>query len=144
MAFYLLISAIAFLILFFAIKKYTLKLDEQTLLEPIKNDIYSEFCDLINEEIRNVKNNLLRGTFTLQNENHKDEFLENLSNMSRKLNHIQTMNLSKKSNALWEEALFEFLKEFEKLNEQYLNDSEKINDSIRTSLQEKFSNLTKS
>ncbi|AJD05214.1 hypothetical protein A0U20_06070 [Campylobacter lari] len=144
MAFYLLISAIAFLILFFAIKKYTLKLDEQALLEPIKNDIYSEFCDLINEEIRNIKNNLLRGTFTLQNENHKDEFLENLSNMSRKLNHIQTMNLSKKSNALWEEALFEFLKEFEKLNEQYLNDSEKINDSIRTSLQEKFSNLTKS
>ncbi|WP_258108778.1 hypothetical protein [Campylobacter lari] len=144
MAFYLLISAVAFLILFFAIKKYTLKLDEQALLEPIKNDIYSEFCDLINEEIRNFKNNLLRGTFTLQNENHKDEFLENLSNMSRKLNHIQTMNLSKKSNALWEEALFEFLKEFEKLNEQYLNDSEKINDSIRTSLQEKFSNLTKS
>ncbi len=144
MAFYLLISAIAFLILFFAIKKYTLKLDEQALLEPIKNDIYSEFCDLINEEIRNIKNNLLQNAFTLQNENHKDEFLENLSNMSRKLNHIQTMNLSKKSNALWEDALFEFLKEFEKLNEQYLNDSEKINDSIRTSLQEKFSNLTKS
>ncbi|EAJ5681983.1 hypothetical protein BXA13_06660 [Campylobacter lari] len=143
MAFYLLISAIAFLILFFAIKKYTLKLDEQALLEPIKNDIYPEFCDLINEEIRNIKNNLLQDTFTLQNENHKDEFLENLSDMSRKLNHIQTMNLSKKNSALWEETLFEFLKEFEKLNEQYLNDSEKINDSIRTSLQEKFSNLTK-
>ncbi|EAK9857714.1 hypothetical protein XK07_06225 [Campylobacter lari] len=143
MAFYLLISAIAFLILFFAIKKYTLKLDEQALLEPIKNDIYPEFCDLINEEIRNIKNNLLQNTFTLQNENHKDEFLENLSDMSRKLNHIQTMNLSKKNSALWEETLFEFLKEFEKLNEQYLNDSEKINDSIRTSLQEKFSNLTK-
>lgn len=143
MAFYLLISAIAFLILFFAIKKYTLKLDEQALLEPIKNDIYPEFCDLINEEIRNIKNNLLQDTFTLQNENYKDEFLENLSDMSRKLNHIQTMNLSKKNSALWEETLFEFLKEFEKLNEQYLNDSEKINDSIRTSLQEKFSNLTK-
>ncbi|EGK8084246.1 hypothetical protein IO401_000475 [Campylobacter lari] len=143
MAFYLLISVIAFLILFFAIKKYTLKLDEQALLEPIKNDIYPEFCDLINEEIRNIKNNLLQDTFTLQNENHKDEFLENLSDMSRKLNHIQTMNLSKKNSALWEETLFEFLKEFEKLNEQYLNDSEKINDSIRTSLQEKFSNLTK-
>ncbi|EAK0822901.1 hypothetical protein A0Z38_02395 [Campylobacter lari] len=143
MVFYLLISAIAFLILFFAIKKYTLKLDKQALLEPIKNDIYPEFCDLINEEIRNIKNNLLQDTFTLQNENHKDEFLENLSDMSRKLNHIQTMNLSKKNSALWEETLFEFLKEFEKLNEQYLNDSEKINDSVRTSLQEKFSNLTK-
>ncbi|HEG2606472.1 hypothetical protein [Campylobacter sp. W0066.1] len=143
MAFYLLISAIAFLILFFAIKKYTLKLDEQALLEPIKNDIYPEFCDLINEEIRNIKNNLLQNTFTLQNENHKDEFLENLSDMSRKLNHIQTMNLSKKNSALWEETLFEFLKEFENLNEQYLNNGEKINDSMRTSLQEKFSNLTK-
>ncbi|AJC89568.1 hypothetical protein L8Y64_05930 [Campylobacter lari] len=143
MVFYLLISAIAFLILFFSIKKYTLKLDEQALLEPIKNDIYPEFCDLINEEIRNIKNSLLQNTFTLQNENNKDKFLENLSNMSRKLNHIQTMNLSKKSNALWEEALFGFLKELEKLNEQYLKNSDEINDSIRTSLQEKFSNLTK-
>ncbi|EAI1582181.1 hypothetical protein LDI20_000522 [Campylobacter lari] len=143
MTFYLLISVIAFLILFFAIKKYTLNLDEQTLLEPIKSDIYPEFCDLINEEIRNIKNNLLQNTFTLQNENNKDEFLENLSDMSRKLNHIQTMNLSKKSNALWEKALFGFLKELEKLNEQYLKNSDEINDSIRTSLQEKFSNLTK-
>ncbi|EAI3896924.1 hypothetical protein BXA15_04910 [Campylobacter lari] len=143
MVFYLLISTIAFLILFFSIKKYTLKLDEQALLEPIKNDIYPEFCDLINEEIRNIKNSLLQNTFTLQNENNKDKFLENLSNMSRKLKHIQTMNLSKKSNALWEEALFGFLKELEKLNEQYLKNSDEINDSIRTSLQEKFSNLTK-
>ncbi|HEC1768165.1 TPA: hypothetical protein R1730_000378, partial [Campylobacter lari] len=111
MTFYILVSAIAFLILFFAVKKYTLKLDEQALLEPIKNDIYPEFCDLINEEIRNIKNNLLQNTFTLQDENYKDEFLENLSNMSRKLNHIQTMNLSKRNNALWEETLFGFLKE---------------------------------
>ncbi len=143
MVFYFLISALAFLVLFFAIKKYTLKLDEQSLLEPIKNDIYPEFCDLINEEIRNIKNNLLQNTFTLQNENYKDEFLENLSDMSRKLNHIQTMNLSKKNNALWEETLFNFLKELENLNKQFLNDSEKINDLIRFSLQEKFSNLTK-
>ncbi|EAJ6151194.1 hypothetical protein BXA08_06065 [Campylobacter lari] len=143
MVFYILISALAFLVLFFAIKKYTLKLDEQSLLEPIKNDIYPEFCDLINEEIRNIKNNLLQNTFTLQNENYKDEFLENLSDMSRKLNHIQTMNLSKKNNALWEETLFNFLKELENLNKQFLNDSEKINDLIRFSLQEKFSNLTK-
>ncbi|OCX42431.1 hypothetical protein A7X81_04955 [Campylobacter ornithocola] len=143
MIFYLLISAIAFLVLFFAIKKYTLKLDEQTLLEPIKNNIYPEFCDLINDEIRNIKNNLLQNTFTLKNENHKDDFLENLSDMSRKLNHIQTMNLSKKNNALWEETLFDFLKEFENLNKQYLNDSERINDEIRNSLQGKFSNLTK-
>ncbi|MCV3395156.1 hypothetical protein L8V93_03200 [Campylobacter lari] len=143
MVFYLLVSAIAFLILFFAIKKYILKLDEQVLLEPIKNDIYPEFCDLINKEIRNIKNSLLQNTFTLQNENHKDEFLENLSDMSRKLNHIQTMNLSKKNSTLWEEALFDFLKELEKLNEQYLKNSDEINDSIRTSLQEKFSNLTK-
>ncbi|MCV3548491.1 hypothetical protein L8X97_03405 [Campylobacter sp. CNRCH_2013_0671h] len=144
MTFYILVSAITFLILFFAIKKYTLKLDEQALLEPIKNDIYPEFCDLINEEIRNIKNNLLQNTFTLQDENYKDEFLENLSNMSRKLNHIQTMNLSKRNNALWEETLFGFLKELEELNKQYLNDNEKINDEIRNSLQEKFYNLTKS
>ncbi|AJC86674.1 hypothetical protein [Campylobacter sp. RM16704] len=143
MTFYLLISAIAFLILFFAIKNYTLKLDEKKLIEPIKTNIYPEFCDLINEEMRKIKNKVLQKEIQLKDENKNDEFLEILSDMSRKLNHIQTMNLSKKNNILWEETLFDFLKELESVNEKYINCYEEINEEVRNSLQDKFYNLTK-
>lgn len=143
MAFYILISAIAFLILFFAIKKYTLKLDEKTLLEPIKTNLYPEFCDLINDEIRNIKNQLLQDEIKLKEQEQKEQFLETLSDMSRKLNHLQTMNLSKKDDALWQEMLFNFLSELEELNKQYLLNNQEINDNIRNSLQEKFTNLSK-
>ncbi|EOI9787372.1 hypothetical protein ACMYID_001687, partial [Campylobacter jejuni] len=37
---YLLIAALSFLALYFAVKKLTLNIDERTLLEPIKMDIY--------------------------------------------------------------------------------------------------------
>ncbi|ELA5075103.1 hypothetical protein ACLQXB_000723, partial [Campylobacter jejuni] len=46
---YLLIAALSFLALYFAVKKLTLNIDERTLLEPIKMDIYPKFCDLIDE-----------------------------------------------------------------------------------------------
>ncbi|EOH6883651.1 hypothetical protein ACMC04_000539, partial [Campylobacter jejuni] len=49
---YLLITALSFLALYFAVKKLTLNIDEQTLLEPIKMDVYPKFCDLIDEKIR--------------------------------------------------------------------------------------------
>ncbi|MBF7045744.1 hypothetical protein [Campylobacter volucris] len=143
MAFYILISAIAFLILFFAIKKYTLNLDEKALLEPIKTNLYPEFCDLINEEMRNIKNQLLQDEIKLKEQEQKEQFLEALSDMSRKLNHLQTMNLSKKDDALWQEMLFNFLSELEELNKQYLLNAQEINDVIRNSLQEKFTNLSK-
>ncbi|MBF7042386.1 hypothetical protein IY971_03090 [Campylobacter volucris] len=143
MAFYILISAIAFLILFFAIKKYTLNLDEKALLEPIKTNLYPEFCDLINEEMRNIKNQLLQDEIKLKEQEQKEQFLEALSDMSRKLNHLQTMNLSKKDDALWQEMLFNFLSGLEELNKQYLLNAQEINDVIRNSLQEKFTNLSK-
>lgn len=52
---YLLIAALSFLALYFAVKKLTLNIDEQTLLEPIKMDIYPKFCDLIDEKSENLK-----------------------------------------------------------------------------------------
>lgn len=40
---YLLIAALSFLLLYFALKKLTLNIDEKALLEPIKSDIYPKF-----------------------------------------------------------------------------------------------------
>ncbi|MCR6594832.1 hypothetical protein [Campylobacter insulaenigrae] len=143
MTFYLLVSAIAFLVLIYSVKKYTLNLDKKSLLEPIKTNIYPEFCDLINEKIRLLKTQLLNSEIGLKNNTDKEYFLENLSNMSRKLNHIQTMNLSNKSDTIWQNELFLFLKELENLLIDFIQDGEKLSDELRMYLMNKFNELQK-
>ncbi|WP_279176502.1 hypothetical protein [Campylobacter insulaenigrae] len=143
MTFYLLVSAIAFLVLIYSVKKYTLNLDKKSLLEPIKTNIYPEFCDLINEKIRLLKTQLLNSEIELKNNTDKEYFLENLSNMSRKLNHIQTMNLSNKSDTIWQNELFLFLKELENLLIDFIQDGEKLSDELRIYLMNKFNELQK-
>ncbi len=143
MTFYILISAIAFLTLLYSIKKYTLNLDEKALLEPIKIAVYPEFCDLINEKIRLFKTQLLNNEIELKNATEKEYFLESLSNMSRKLNHIQTMNLSNKNNAMWQNELFLFLKELEDLLTNFIQNGEKLSDELRVYLMDEFHRLQK-
>lgn len=63
---YLLIAALSFLALYFAVKKLTLNIDEQTLLEPIKMDVYPKFCDLIDEKIREFKENVQNANLALK------------------------------------------------------------------------------
>lgn len=63
---YLLIAALSFLALYFAVKKLTLNIDERTLLEPIKMDIYPKFCDLIDEKIREFKENVQNANLALK------------------------------------------------------------------------------
>ncbi len=107
---YLLIAALSFLALYFAVKKLTLNIDEQTLLEPIKMDIYPKFCDLIDEKIREFKENVQNANLALKISNQKDEFLEKLGDLSRELTFIQTMNLSNKNDSIWQNELFFFFK----------------------------------
>ena len=105
---YLLIAALSFLILYFAVKKLSLNIDEQTLLEPIKTDIYPKFCDLIDEKIREFKENIQNANLKLKNPDQKDEFLEKLGDLSRELTFIQTMNLSNKNDSVWQNTFFPF------------------------------------
>ncbi|HEA8019551.1 TPA: hypothetical protein RXM32_001666, partial [Campylobacter jejuni] len=98
---YLLIAALSFLALYFAVKKLTLNIDERTLLEPIKMDIYPKFCDLIDEKIREFKENVQNANLALKIFDQKDEFLEKLGDLSRELTFIQTMNLSNKNDSIW-------------------------------------------
>ncbi|EDK9561530.1 hypothetical protein GHR13_01540 [Campylobacter jejuni] len=122
---YLLIAALSFLALYFAVKKLTLNIDEQTLLEPIKMDVYPKFCDLIDEKIRQFKENVQNTNLALKNSDQKDEFLEKLGDLSRELTFIQTMNLSNKNDSIWQNELFSFLKELENLLLEYLVSAEK-------------------
>ncbi|EAK6770090.1 hypothetical protein E5Z28_03640 [Campylobacter jejuni] len=140
---YLLIAALSFLALYFAVKKLTLNIDERTrtLLEPIKMDIYPKFCDLIDEKIREFKENIQNANLTLKNSNQKDEFLEKLGDLSRELTFIQTMNLSNKNDSIWQNELFSFLKELENLLLEYLEKGEEEAENLREFLMDEFEKL---
>ncbi|CAM3439991.1 hypothetical protein CAUP111243_04145 [Campylobacter upsaliensis] len=139
--FYLLIAALSFLALYFAVKKLTLNIDENKLLEPIKADIYPQFCDIIDEEIRALKEGVESGEFELLEDEKKEEFLESLGDLSRELTFIQTMNLSKKNDSIWQSELFNFLKELENLILRYLKNAEILSDTLREKLMNAFGSL---
>ncbi|EIT4429904.1 hypothetical protein L2D11_000308 [Campylobacter jejuni] len=138
---YLLIAALSFLALYFAVKKLTLNIHEQTLLEPIKMDVYPKFCDLIDEKIREFKENVQNTNLALKNSDQKDEFLEKLGDLSRELTFIQTMNLSNKNDSIWQNELFSFLKELENLLLEYLEKGEEEAENLREFLMNEFEKL---
>ncbi|EDP3186373.1 hypothetical protein HEI84_000100 [Campylobacter jejuni] len=138
---YLLIAALSFLALYFAVKKLTLNIDEQTLLEPIKMDVYPKFCDLIDEKIREFKENVQNTNLALKNSDQKDEFLEKLGDLSRELTFIQTMNLSNKNDSIWQNEFFSFLKELENLLLEYLEKGEEEAENLREFLMNEFEKL---
>ncbi|ELE2129547.1 hypothetical protein RC790_001426 [Campylobacter jejuni] len=138
---YLLIAALSFLALYFAVKKLTLNIDEQTLLEPIKMDVYPKFCDLIDEKIREFKENVQNTNLALKNSDQKDEFLEKLGDLSRELTFIQTINLSNKNDSIWQNELFSFLKELENLLLEYLEKGEEEAENLREFLMNEFEKL---
>ncbi|EAI5298184.1 hypothetical protein I9B01_01960 [Campylobacter jejuni] len=138
---YLLIAALSFLALYFAVKKLTLNIDEQTLLEPIKMDVYPKFCDLIDEKIREFKENVQNTNLALKNSDQKDEFLEKFGDLSRELTFIQTMNLSNKNDSIWQNELFSFLKELENLLLEYLEKGEEEAENLREFLMNEFEKL---
>lgn len=138
---YLLIAALSFLALYFAVKKLTLNIDEQTLLESIKMDIYPKFCDLIDEKIREFKENVQNANLALKISDQKDEFLEKLGDLSRELTFIQTMNLSNKNDSIWQNELFSFLKELENLLLEYLKKGEEEAENLREFLMNEFEKL---
>ena len=96
MSFYLLMAALSFLALYFAVKKLTLNIDEKALLEPVKAGVYPEFCEIINDKIQAFKKEIQSFENALLDNDKKSEALEKLGDLSRKLTFIQTMNLSKK------------------------------------------------
>lgn len=141
LGFYLLIAALAFLALYFAIQKLTIKADENALLEPIKADVYPKFCDIIDEKIREFKSLLKDDKLKVKDEDKKDEFLEKLSDLSRELTFIQTMNLSKKDDGLWQKELFDFLSKLDELLLNFLEDGQKESEELREFLMNEFQRL---
>lgn len=143
MSFYLLMAALSFLALYFAVKKLTLNIDEKALLEPVKAGVYPEFCEIINDKIQAFKKEIQSFENALLDNDKKSEALEKLGDLSRKLTFIQTMNLSKKSNSIWQSELFGFLSEFEGVINAYFKDGERKSDKLRDELLSEFERLQK-
>lgn len=143
MSFYLLMAALSFLALYFAVKKLTLNIDEKALLEPVKVGVYPEFCEIINDKIQAFKKEIQSFENALLDNDKKSEALEKLGDLSRKLTFIQTMNLSKKSDSIWQSELFGFLSEFEGVINAYFKDGERKSDKLRDELLSEFERLQK-
>lgn len=143
MSFYLLMAALSFLALYFAVKKLTLNIDEKALLEPVKAGVYPEFCEIINDKIQAFKKEIQSFENALLDNDKKSEALEKLGDLSRKLTFIQTMNLSKKSDSIWQSELFGFLSEFEGVINAYFKDGERKSDKLRDELLSEFARLQK-
>ena len=136
-------AALSFLALYFAVKKLTLNIDEKALLEPVKAGVYPEFCEIINDKIQAFKKEIQSFENALLDNDKKSEALEKLGDLSRKLTFIQTMNLSKKSDSIWQSELFGFLSEFESVINAYFKDGERKSDKLRDELLSEFERLQK-
>lgn len=143
MSFYLLMAALSFLALYFAVKKLTLNIDEKALLEPVKAGVYPEFCEIINDKIQAFKKEIQSFENALLDNDKKSEALEKLGDLSRKLTFIQTMNLSKKNDSIWQSELFGFLSEFEGVINAHFKDGERKSDKLRNELLSEFERLQK-
>lgn len=125
----------------------------------ISNDFskYLNFCDAISKQIEQIKNLADSKDFLKQrlgsevdkkdensSENSdkfvdiKKEFLDQLDNFSREISFIKMSNLNRKSNQIWEEKLFEFLKKFENFIIENVQDGENLADKIRENLMKVF------
>ena len=136
-------AALSFLALYFAVKKLTLNIDEKALLEPVKAGVYPEFCEIINDKIQAFKKEIQSFENALLDNDKKSEALEKLGDLSRKLTFIQTMNLSKKNDSIWQSELFSFLSEFESVINAYFKDGERKSDKLRNELLSEFERLQK-
>jgi thioester dehydrase family protein len=145
---FIVIIAVA-VVLYMQIQRLTKSIDEKQAVEQnstkkATSDTgisakYGEFCEAINSELRELKNIALYDD-GLKDEELKDKFLENLSDLSKKLAFIETMN-SNKSSEKWESELFALLNKLNDLVERNLKDGEKIADEIKNRLEARYKGL---
>ncbi|AQW81566.1 hypothetical protein [Campylobacter pinnipediorum] len=109
------------------------------LLSEDKTDKYKSFCDEIDKQIRDLRQKVKDNDLFISDDV-KDEFMAELSQLSRKLTFIQNMN-TKKDAKSWEKELFDILSSLENSIQKSLKNPDEINENIRENLKESFSKL---
>ncbi|AQW88017.1 hypothetical protein CPIN18021_1220 [Campylobacter pinnipediorum subsp. caledonicus] len=109
------------------------------LLSEDNTDKYKSFCDEIDEQIRDLRQKVKDNDLFISDDV-KDEFMAELSQLSRKLTFIQNMN-TKKDTKSWEKELFDILSSLENSVQKSLKNPDEINENIRENLKESFEKL---
>lgn len=135
MANFELMFIVAFLVglfVYFQLQKVIAKADFN---EQSDNTKYVKFCDIIDGEIANLKN------YEPQNAELKDEYLDEVANLSKELVFIQTMHVSNINATVWEAKLYGLLNKMDGIVERYIANSDEILNDLKQRLQSKFANL---
>ncbi|MCR4941867.1 MAG: hypothetical protein K5978_03620 [Campylobacter sp.] len=144
----LFIAILAGAILYMQIQKITKNIDQKVAYEQSdenkfallrqNSQKYINFCDAIDENIRDLRALINDGA--AKNDECKDKILSELSEISKKLAFLQSMNQNASPQS-WENSLFEILSKIDNLVNENLNDADEINEKIRENLREHFENM---
>ncbi|WP_096029527.1 hypothetical protein [Campylobacter lanienae] len=134
----LIIMALAVLIVGVILYKQINKVTQNiTINDENPNLAYSKFCSAIDDQIDILRQKALENQ--ILNQDNKDEILENLSDFSKELVFIESLN-SKESDK-WQEKLFELLSRIDEFVEQNFINGKNIASDIKDNLKIEFDKL---
>ncbi|WP_096027217.1 hypothetical protein [Campylobacter lanienae] len=134
----LIIMALAVLIVGVILYKQINKVTQNiTINDENPNLAYSKFCSAIDDQIDILRQKVLENQ--ILNQDNKDEILENLSDFSKELVFIESLN-SKESDK-WQEKLFELLSRIDEFVEQNFINGKNIASDIKDNLKIEFDKL---
>ncbi|MDD7513756.1 MAG: hypothetical protein PUK08_00880 [Campylobacter lanienae] len=134
----LIIMALAVLIVGVILYKQINKVTQNiTINDENPNLAYSKFCSAIDDQIDILRQKALENQIV--NQDNKDEILENLSDFSKELVFIESLN-SKESDK-WQEKLFGLLSRIDEFVEQNFINGKDIARDIKDNLKIEFDKL---
>ena len=134
----LIIMALAVLIVGVILYKQINKVTQNiTINDENPNLAYSKFCSAIDDQIDILRQKALENQ--ILNQDNKDEILENLSDFSKELVFIESLN-SKESDK-WQEKLFGLLSRIDEFIEQNFINGKDIASDIKDNLKIEFDKL---
>ena len=134
----LIIMALAVLIVGVILYKQINKVTQNiTINDENPNLAYSKFCSAIDDQIDILRQKALENQIV--NQDNKDEILENLSDFSKELVFIESLN-SKESDK-WQEKLFGLLSRIDEFVEQNVIHGKDIASDIKDNLKIEFDKL---
>ncbi|MCI7364107.1 MAG: hypothetical protein SPI60_04250 [Campylobacter lanienae] len=134
----LIIMALAVLIVGVILYKQINKVTQNiTINDENPNLAYSKFCSAIDDQIDILRQKALENQIV--NQDNKDEILENLSDFSKELVFIESLN-SKESDK-WQEKLFGLLSRIDEFVEQNFINGKDIASDIKDNLKIEFDKL---
>lgn len=134
----LIIMALAVLVVAVILYKQINKITQNITIEDENPNLaYSKFCDAIDEQIAILRQ--LAQDDKIVELNKKDEILESLSDFSKELVFIESLN--SKDSTQWQSKLFALLNRVDDFVESHFIDGDQVANKIKENLKEEFNKL---